>query len=80
MEKLKVIKEKLVECAYEEVEHNLAGVNTCELGEVIDMIKDISETIYYHKVVEAVEESTVEEVKTAVAQHTIPHNSVVPTV
>ena len=42
--------------------------------------QDISETIYYHKVVEAVEESTVEEVKTAVAQHTIPHNSVVPTV
>lgn len=34
---------------------NLPNVDTKELGEVIDMIKDISETMYYHEITEAME-------------------------
>ena len=41
MEKLKAIKCKLEEAAYEELEHNFECVNVAELGEVIDMIKDL---------------------------------------
>jgi hypothetical protein len=32
---------------------DLSAVNAEEMGEVMDMIKDISETIYYHTVTEA---------------------------
>lgn len=46
MERLKYIKEALIESAYEHAK-NLDSVDTCELGEVIDMIKDIEKTLYY---------------------------------
>ena len=46
MERLKYIKEALIESAYEHSK-NLDSVDTCELGEVIDMIKDIEKTLYY---------------------------------
>ena len=40
MERMKCMKDKLIEVAYEEINHNLKNLNTCELGEVIDMVKD----------------------------------------
>ena len=52
MEKLKHIKQSLLDCAYCQVD-NLHNVDAKELGEVIDMIKDIEETIYYYTVTEA---------------------------
>ena len=55
MEHLKKIKSKLVNCVYEELEHNWENINIMELGEVIDMIKDLSEAIYYCTVTEAME-------------------------
>lgn len=75
MDKLKFIKDKLEESAYEEVHHNLERLNICELGEVIDAIKDISETMYYCKVVEAMNESTPAEIKEKMAQHATPHTT-----
>lgn len=54
MHRIKHIQEKLLDCACEQVE-DLSSVDAKELGEVIDMIKDLSETIYYHTVTEAME-------------------------
>lgn len=51
-ERLHDIKDILL-CAVEHQIADLEHVNTCELGEVIDMIKDLEETIYYCTVTEA---------------------------
>lgn len=55
MEHLKKIKNKLVNCVYEELEHNWDNVNLGELGEAIDMIKDLEKSIYYESIVAAME-------------------------
>lgn len=55
MEKLKCIKKCLIEKVQEQMNH-LDCVDTKELGEVIDMIKDLEETMYYCTIVEAMEE------------------------
>ena len=54
MKRLKCIQDILIECVEGQME-NLPNVDTKELGEVIDMIKDISETMYYHEITEAME-------------------------
>ena len=51
-EKLKWMKDTLI-CVVESELCNLNDVDTCELGEVIDMIKDLEEAIYYNTVTEA---------------------------
>lgn len=46
------------ECLIEQVEYQLADIHNAdckELGEAIDMIKDLAETIYYCTVTEAME-------------------------
>ena len=60
MEELKQIKEILVDQVQSQM-HNLHGVNAKELGEVIDMIKDLSETMYYCSIVQAMEEGQYQE-------------------
>ena len=45
MEKLKCIKHKLVDAVYDELSKDIHCINTAELGEAIDMIKDISKAI-----------------------------------
>lgn len=57
MEKLKSMKEALMTTAQTQIAGNLANVNAEELGEVIDMIKDLEEAIYYCTVVKAMEDS-----------------------
>ena len=57
MERLKDMKRALVCCAESQINGNLANVDTKELGEVIDMIKDLEEAIYYCTVTEAMEEN-----------------------
>lgn len=47
MEHLIEIKKQLVECVEQEISQGLCCVNTHELGEVIDMIKDLDEAIFY---------------------------------
>jgi hypothetical protein len=53
MEKLKKITNELIECVECEMSSDLKKVNTQELGEVIDMIKDLEDAMYHHSVVEA---------------------------
>ena len=55
IEKLKNIQETLATAAEEQLEH-LECVDAKELGEVIDIIKDIEETIYYCTVTKAMKE------------------------
>ena len=56
IEKLKHMKHRLIECAESQMD-NLYKVDTKELGEVIDMIKDLEEAMYYGSIVKAMEES-----------------------
>ena len=61
MERLKAIKSTLVglvETQLQDIEHT----DACELGEVVDMIKDLEEAMYYCAVVKAMEHG--EDVKT----------------
>ena len=55
MERLKAMKERLISCVEGQL-NDLQNANAEELGEVVDMIKDLEETIYYCTVVEAMEE------------------------
>lgn len=55
MEKMKLIKHKLVDLAYDSLESDSVQVNTEELGEIIDMLKDISKAIYNCSLVTAME-------------------------
>ena len=52
MEELERIKEQLITCVQSQM-MNLQDVDAKELGEVIDMIKDLSETAYYCSIAEA---------------------------
>jgi hypothetical protein len=63
MHRVKHIMHKLIELVEMEVDENLETVDTCELGEVVDMIKDLAETIYYCTVTEAMEDKSVHKVE-----------------
>lgn len=54
MEQLKHMKETLVSCIQSQMSH-LDTVDTKELGEVIDMVKDLEEAIYYCTITKAME-------------------------
>jgi hypothetical protein len=54
MHKLKMIKECLEDSVIEELSH-LDCCDAAELGEVIDMIKDLEQAMYYHSMVEKTE-------------------------
>lgn len=54
MKKLKHMKETLISCVENQLTH-LDTVDTKELGEAIDMIKDLEEAMYYCTIVEAME-------------------------
>jgi hypothetical protein len=56
MEKLKYMKAKLVDCIEKEINGNLEYTNAQELGEAVDMVKDLSEAIYYCTITEAMED------------------------
>lgn len=56
MDRLKSMKENLLSIAQGQMS-NLSQVDTHELGEVIDMIKDLEEAVYYCTITEAMEES-----------------------
>lgn len=56
MEDLKTMKKTLMAAACGQM-GDLANVDAHELGEVVDMIKDLEEACYYHTIVEAMEET-----------------------
>lgn len=59
-ERLKCIKDTLL-CAVETQTAHLESVNAKELGEAIDMIKDLEEAIYYHTITKAMHQSDTHE-------------------
>ena len=56
MHKLKHIKDSILDCLQAQVDCNLKNVNTKELGEVVDMVKDLEEAMYYCSIVKVMEE------------------------
>lgn len=60
MERLKHMKESLMSCVEGQISGNLQNVDTEELGDAIDMIKDLSEAIYYCTITKAMEEKDTE--------------------
>ena len=58
MEQLKSMKHKLTECVEKQINGNLEYTNAQELGEAVDMIKDLSEAIYYCTITEAMEDKS----------------------
>ena len=56
MHRLKKMQDCLICCVETEM-HDLKAVNTKELGEAIDMIKDLSEAIYYNTIVHSMDET-----------------------
>lgn len=57
MHKIKELMEKFEECAKCELDKGIQNVNAKEMGEVVDMIKDCAEAMYYSSIVEAMEET-----------------------
>ena len=55
MERIKTIKESILNKVLEQTGH-LDKVNAKELGEAVDMIKDLAETEYYCSIVKAMED------------------------
>lgn len=55
MEQLKHMKETLTDCVATQIASHMDTVETGELGAAIDMIKDLSEAIYYCTITEAME-------------------------
>ena len=55
MERLKHVKETLMGCIESQMSH-LETVDTEELGDVVDMVKDLEEAIYYCTITKAMEE------------------------
>lgn len=60
MERLKHVKDTLL-CAVESQLGDLEHVDAKELGEVVDMVKDMEEAMYYCSIVKAMEEKKEEE-------------------
>ena len=55
MEKLKEMKKTLIQCVESQIHTNLHEVDAKELGEAVDMIKDLEEAIYYATITKAME-------------------------
>jgi hypothetical protein len=53
MEDLIKMKQKLVDCVQGQISGNLENASAAELGEAVDMIKDLSEAIYYCTITDA---------------------------
>lgn len=61
MENLKKMKECLIGVVEGQIYGNIEKVDAEELGEVVDMIKDLAEAIYYCTITESMEKSAWEE-------------------
>ena len=72
MERLKDVKEQLI-CQVQEQLNHLDSVDAKELGEVIDMIKDLAEVEYYYSITKAMEEKDKEERSDNIYYHTMPY-------
>lgn len=48
--------EKLSECAKAEFDKGIENIDTCEMGQVTDMLKDLAEAMYYRTLTNGMEE------------------------
>lgn len=62
IERMHDIIEKLSEAVKCEFDKGVENIDTCEMKEAIDMLKDISEAMYYRALTHAMEESDTEEI------------------
>lgn len=60
IENLKTMKDQIMSCVQGQLS-DISRVNSKELGEAIDMIKDLSEAIYYCTIVDSMEKADKEE-------------------
>lgn len=54
--------EKLAECAEKQFDNGIESVDTAEMGQVTDMLKDLSEAMYYRTLTKAMDDSEPEEI------------------
>lgn len=77
MERLKNIKNTLISCVESQM-GDLRSADTQELGEVIDMVKDMEEAIYYCTITKAMEENKEREKFQRHYDEYIPHSVYYP--
>ena len=61
MEELKTMKQQFISAVQGELARGINKVDAHEMGEVVDMIKDLSEAIYYCSVTDAMDKSSQED-------------------
>lgn len=79
-EALKMMKEQLMSCVQGQL-GDISKVDAHELGEAVDMIKDLAEAIYYCTITEAMEkgdEAKRAQGETNINYYTIPYNKMYP--
>ena len=54
--------EKLAECAEKQFDNGIESVDTAEMGQVTDMLKDLAEAMYYRTLTKAMDDSDTEEI------------------
>lgn len=54
--------EKLAECAEKQFDNGIENVDTAEMGQVTDMLKDLAEAMYYRTLTKAMDDSDPEEI------------------
>lgn len=70
-EALKMMKEQLMSCVQGQL-GDISKVDAHELGEVVDMIKDLAEAIYYCTITESMEKSSEDKGETNINYYTTP--------
>ena len=70
-EALKTMKEQLMSCVQGQL-GDISKVDAHELGEAVDMIKDLAEAIYYCNITESMEKSSEDKGETNINYYTTP--------
>ena len=71
IEALKAMKEQLMSCVQGQL-GDISKVDAHELGEAVDMIKDLAEAIYYCTITESMEKSSEDKGETNINYYTTP--------
>ena len=58
MSRLKSMRDRAISLAEEGLNQDVSCIDAHELGEIIDIVKDIEEAIYYCSITKAMEENT----------------------
>ncbi len=58
MDRLMAMRDKAISIAEEGLNQDVSCIDAKELGEIVDIVKDLEEAIYYRTITEAMEESS----------------------